>query len=52
MVATAQVVLASNASSDLLSLLAAFDFPYVFAARLNANLPLSLSVCVASVHNY
>lgn len=46
--------LTSNASSDLLSLLVAFDFPYVFVARLNANRSLSLYlfVCVASVHHY
>lgn len=37
--------LASNASSDLLSLLAAFDFPYVFVARLNANRSLTVFVC-------
>lgn len=47
--------LTSNASGDLLSLLAAFDFPYVFVARLNAKrslfLSLYLSVCVC-FHNY
>lgn len=44
--------LTSNASGDLLSLLAAFDFPYVFVARLNAkrssSLSLSLCLCVFS----
>lgn len=45
--------LTSNASGDLLSLLAAFDFPYVFVARLNAkrSSSLFLSVCVG-FHNY
>lgn len=36
--------LTSNASGDLLSLLAAFDFPYVFVARLNAKRSSSLSL--------